>query len=292
MQKGAIKLKNFGEVFKSFRESKNMSLREVAGDDSSASQISRFERGKTALNIETFYHCLHAMNISMYEFENKYNEYNHIDSIIYDTKISDAYLEGNISKLTAILNNELKSDEKTAKLNSIAIKIRIYMCDNSKKVHEKDIEYLSDYLFSVDDWSRYEIWLFSNSIFVLPSKTLEVLGEEVTNSLHFHKISEDYKRKVYIVLLKIINCFLERNNLDLSLKFINYIENINVPESEMYIRIFYKYSKLVYLYRIGEISSLSELTKIVDFLEFIDCFNTVKTIKNHLDKLQICNEFL
>lgn len=283
-------MKKFGEVFRYFREAKNMSLREVAGNDSSASQISRFERGQTGINIETFYHCLHAMNISMHEFESKYNEFNHISDIIYSTKISEAYLEGNISKLTAILKDELNSDTESSRLNSIIIKIVIFMCDSTKKIHKRDIEYLSDYLFSINDWNRYEIWLFGNSIFVLPSKTLEVLGCELINTLHFHKSSEDHKRKIYMTLLNIIGCFLERNELELSLKFLTYIENSNIPESEMYVRIFYKYTNLIYLYKSGDESSLSELARITEFLEFIGCFNSSEKIKYHLGKLQISNK--
>ncbi|MEY8736184.1 helix-turn-helix domain-containing protein [Lactobacillus sp. AN1001] len=283
-------MKEFGKVFKHFRESKNMSLREVAGKTTSASQISRFERGHTGINVETFYHCLHTMNISMHEFENKYNEYNHIDDFNYNIAISEAYLEKNISKLTSILHNELKSDKKAARLNSIVIKIAIFMCDDSKKVHKKDIEYLSDYLFSIDDWGKYEIWLFSNSLFALPSKSLAVLGSEIVSSLHFHKNSEEYRRKVYITLLNIINCFLERDNLDLALKFLNYFENTNIPESELYIKIFYKYAKSIYLYKTGKISSLNDLNKIIGFLEFIDCFDSAEKMKCHLQQLQISNK--
>ncbi|MEY8735727.1 helix-turn-helix domain-containing protein [Lactobacillus sp. AN1001] len=275
-------MKKFGEVFKYFREAKNMSLREVAGKDFSASQISRFERGQTEINIEAFYHCLHAMNISMSEFEEKYNEFNYISDSIYGTKISEAYLERNISKLVAILKDELNSDTGSSKLNSIIIKIAIFMCDSSKKIHKRDIEYLSDYLFSINDWNSYEIWLFGNSIFILPSKTLEVLGYELINILHSHKNSEKYKRKIYVTLLNIISCFLERNEMELALKFLISVENTDIPESEMYIKVIYKYTKLIYLHKTGDVSALSKLIKITDFLEFIDCFSNATRIKKYL----------
>ena len=254
-------MKNFGETFKYFRESKNISLREVAGETASASQISRFERGKTEINIESFYYCLHTMNISMCEFESKYNEFNHITNIMYNTNFSEARLEKNVSELTIILKDELSSEKKSSRLNSIIVKIAIFMCDSSKKVQKSDIEYLSDYLFSIDDWNKYEIWLFCNSIPVLPFKTLEVLGNEFVNNMHIYKRYVNYKKEIYMTLLNIANYFLERENLDLTLKYINCIEDLNIPESEMYVRVLYKCLNLIYLYKVGDVSSLPNLVR-------------------------------
>lgn len=285
-------MKNFGEIFRYFRESKNMSLREVAGRIASASQISRFERGKTEINVESFYYCLHTMNISMYEFENKYNEFNHISNVMYNTNFPEACLERDVSKLEILLGDELDSDVESSRLNSIIIKIAIFMCDSSKRVQKSDIEYLSDYLFSIDSWNKYETWLFCNSIPVIPFKTLEVLGNEFMSNIHIHKQNANYNKEIYIALLNIANYFLERDNLGLALKYIDCIEDLNIPESEMYVRVLYKCTSLIYLYKTGHVSSLSELVRITELLDLINCSNSSKKIKRYLSRLQISNKDL
>ncbi|WP_153049720.1 helix-turn-helix transcriptional regulator, partial [Streptococcus suis] len=48
----------YGKIFKLIRESKNMSLKEVAGDFVTPAQLSRFENGKSNLSVDTFFNCL------------------------------------------------------------------------------------------------------------------------------------------------------------------------------------------------------------------------------------------
>ena len=44
-------LKKFGETYKVFRESRKISLRDIANKGISRSQLSRFEKGETDLTI-------------------------------------------------------------------------------------------------------------------------------------------------------------------------------------------------------------------------------------------------
>ncbi|HFI0735771.1 TPA: helix-turn-helix domain-containing protein, partial [Streptococcus suis] len=47
-------MKNFGEIFKKFRESRGLKLKDVAKAGISTSQLSRFEKGETDLTISKF----------------------------------------------------------------------------------------------------------------------------------------------------------------------------------------------------------------------------------------------
>ena len=47
-------MKNFGEIFKKFRESRGLWLKDVAKAGISTSQLSRFEKGETDLTISKF----------------------------------------------------------------------------------------------------------------------------------------------------------------------------------------------------------------------------------------------
>ena len=54
---------SYGKIFKIIRESKNMSLKEVAGDFVTPAQLSRFENGKSNLSVDTFFNCLKNMDV-------------------------------------------------------------------------------------------------------------------------------------------------------------------------------------------------------------------------------------
>ncbi|HEM3582496.1 TPA: helix-turn-helix transcriptional regulator [Streptococcus suis] len=130
-------MKEFGKILKFFRESKNLSLREVAGSNLSSSQISRFERGETSLSIDNFYYCLKNMNVTFREFEIHLKNFIQDDNTVFDKSISEAYLEGNISKLESLLKTLDTQSGKIAKLNSIVIKIAIFCVILQNQYHRQ-----------------------------------------------------------------------------------------------------------------------------------------------------------
>lgn len=276
---------DLGEIFKHFRESKGMSLRDIAGNNLSASQISRFERGLSSLNVQAFYSCLKNMNVSLNEFELIYRNYNQDDNIVFTSQISEAYLEGNITKLEQMLVKLSSQETMIAQLNAIVVKTAIFVCDPSKKISQKDIEFLSDYLFSIEEWGNYELWLFGNALFILSPEYLYLLGSEVINRTHFYKTSEENKRRVDITILNIVSALLEVDELAYSLKFLNYLNEITIPETEVYIKMYHKYVKLLYAYKIGDKESVIELNRLVSALEILECYDSAKKIKNEIARL-------
>lgn len=58
----------FGETIKKIRNSKNMTLKEAAGEALSISQLSRFENGLSIITIDLFYDILSNLNTSTDEF--------------------------------------------------------------------------------------------------------------------------------------------------------------------------------------------------------------------------------
>lgn len=61
-------MNHFGEIFKTFRESKGLRLKDVAKAGISTSQLSRFEKVETDLTISTFMLILDESNMSIDEF--------------------------------------------------------------------------------------------------------------------------------------------------------------------------------------------------------------------------------
>ncbi|VGV83187.1 MutR family transcriptional regulator [Streptococcus pyogenes] len=56
-------MNHFGEILKTFRESKGLRLKDVAKAGISTSQLSRFEKGETDLTISTFMLILNESNM-------------------------------------------------------------------------------------------------------------------------------------------------------------------------------------------------------------------------------------
>lgn len=184
-------MKDFGKIFKILRESKNFSLREASEGTISMAQLSRFERGLSSVSIDSFFQCLDNINVLLDEFQAIYNNYTLTDDIRFNKELFEAYLNNNYLKLDKFLNDlemeKLKyPNKKSLYLNSVIVKIVIYTCDQSRKVPKKDVNYLVDYLFSVEQWGRYELWLFINSVNVLTIDTLVTLSSEMLSRVQFY----------------------------------------------------------------------------------------------------------
>lgn len=61
-------MKNFGEIFKKFCESRGLRLKDVAKAGISTSQLSRFEKGETELAVSKFMLILDEINMPIDEF--------------------------------------------------------------------------------------------------------------------------------------------------------------------------------------------------------------------------------
>ncbi|HFU3977132.1 TPA: helix-turn-helix domain-containing protein, partial [Streptococcus suis] len=77
-------MKEFGEIFKILRESKNLSLREASEGAISMAQLSRFERGQSSISIDSFFQCLDNINVLLDEFQVIYNNYTFTDDIRFN----------------------------------------------------------------------------------------------------------------------------------------------------------------------------------------------------------------
>ncbi|ABF34893.1 Transcriptional regulator, MutR family [Streptococcus pyogenes MGAS10270] len=77
-------MNHFGEIFKTFRESRGLRLKDVAKAGISTSQLSRFEKGETDLTISTFMLILDESNMPIDEFMYAVHDF-HRDNTIQDS---------------------------------------------------------------------------------------------------------------------------------------------------------------------------------------------------------------
>ncbi|KXT84788.1 Rgg family transcriptional regulator [Streptococcus panodentis] len=291
-------LKTSGKIFKIIRESKNMSLKEVAAGDISVAQLSRYERGMSGITVDAFYNCLKNMAVSLDEFQYVYHNYTEADDLVFSNRLSEAYRENNLVKLESILAEcqALEKEfpkKKNYRLNTIIAMGTLSHCDQHFQVSKKDVDYLTDYLFSVDEWGRYELWLFTNSVDLLTSSTLETFASEMINRTQFYNNLPENRRRIIAMLLNVISVCIEENHLQVAMKFLNYMDNLKIPETELYERILIKFYKALYSYRVGGSYALTEMEQCLGTLEFLSAYGAAQRMKEQMERivlpqLQIC----
>ena len=172
---------SYGQVYKSLRKNKNKTLEDVANENISKSFLSKFERGKSDISFSRMTYILKAINVSLSEFQHLMEEGKDLDDIeTYLIEISTFYYLKDIKALRKNVDEEKKKYKITGKVEYLHkyILALAFICDiEQKKLPEKENEILSNYLFDIEYWGKYEFVLLSNTISVINLNTATILAD-------------------------------------------------------------------------------------------------------------------
>jgi Rgg/GadR/MutR family transcriptional activator len=282
---------NLGKCFKLLRESKGLSQKEIAGEVISIAQLSRFERGVSNINADTLYQCLENMNVSIAEFQCVCRNYLQNQTLLFQDEVAKAYIEKNTLTLKHYLVKcqQLEASsphQKFYKLNTIIVKAVLQQCDKKEKVAKKDVQFLVDYLFSVEEWGRYELWLFTYSASLMTSNLVETFACEMINRTQFYQEIPENRRLVNQMLFNVINVCIERSRFSLAFKLLNYADNLKKDETDLFIRNAIKYCRGYYLFKTGNLSGLQTMEKCAEIMMFLECHSIAQQMLDRISELK------
>lgn len=284
--------KTSGKIFKIIRESKNMSLKEVAAGDISSAQLSRFERGVSALTVDSFQRCLENMSVSLDEFQCVYNNYTEASDLAFSNKLTEAYRDNNLVLLEDLLQERLGLEaqfpgKKNCRLNTIMVRTFLSYCDPDFQVSKKDIDFLTDYLFSVEEWGRYELWLFTNSVDLLTLSAVETFASEMIQRTQFYYNLPENRKRILKMLLSVAGSCIEAGHLKVAMKFLNYADNLKLSESDLYERIMIRYYKALYSYAMGDRVALEEMKHCQSTLEYLGSYGIAQKLREQMERIEV-----
>ncbi|MDY2775243.1 MAG: helix-turn-helix domain-containing protein [Streptococcus infantarius] len=282
-------MEKFGKIFKLIRESKKLSLKEVAGDYVSPAQLSRFENGKSNLSVDTFFYCLKQMNTSGGEFTTLYDVYYQSEDISFSKELHKAVELHNIDFLNhqvEVYTKQYQDTNNSSDRLMIAI-LHTFMqrCDNSYVIPESDKIFIADYLLSIDDWGIYELWIFGNCARVLSSKSLEILGMEIVNRTQFYNNIAENRKRVYQVLLNVVGHLLDRQEERSSIKFLKVLDGMDILETDLLERLLLKFSKAHLSYLQGKKDGLEVMKECKKIATQLECYDLSKQIETTISQL-------
>ena len=282
-------MKNSGEIFKRFRESRGLSLKDVANDNLSKSQLSRFENGQNDLTLNKFIMALNAINVSINEFMYAVNDFHNDELTELLDIIRTCTIKNDIKGLKNLLFDDSKGDKDSDKfheLNTILIKIRLQVLSEEKQVFEGDLEKLIDYLFSVEYWGVYELRLFLNSIDILEHKFFVTLSREMIRRSDYYKEIKANRSLINHMTLNAYIICIDRGYLTDAAYFGKQLESFFFEESEMYERVVYNYAHNYYLYKkFGSDQAIVEMKKCIEFMKVVGSVNIASHYSLHLDRI-------
>lgn len=275
---------SYGKVFKMIRESKNMSLKEVARDFVTPAQLSRFENGKSNLSVDTFFYCLRRMDVLQGEFSTFYSAYFQNQ----DVRLSPQLLKAIQSRNIGYLDKQIKEYQerfaeegrKSDRVLIAVFHVMINRCDPKQGVPETERQVIADYLMSVDEWCFYELWILGYCARSLNTKLLELLSSELLNRTQFFNGITENRKRVYKVLLNIVGHLLDRKEDRTAARLINSLDSLDILEADLYERLQLKFAKGHLNYLQGNIKGLETMKKCQEMANFLDCYDLSQQIED------------
>lgn len=287
-------MEDFGKIFKKYRESRQLKLRDIASKELSTSQISRFENGESDLTITKFMHAIQLINMPIDEFmytanNFKLDELNELlDKIVQYTSSRDIE---NLKRLIFEEESKECNNATMKKIRVLLIKIHLYDLFGEKLYQEEDIHFLADYLFSIEYWGRNELLIFSNAIVAFNTETNLILLREMNRRTNFYK---DIPQNRSMIASMNVNAYIfcvENSEWIEAQYFEQQLKETYFKETEIYERLVFIYAKAFHDYKKNkDEKALRQLYDVINAMKLAGSIHLAENFEEHLNKVLQLNE--
>ncbi|WP_314066474.1 hypothetical protein [uncultured Vagococcus sp.] len=245
----------YGEEFKKLRLEKQLTIADTASGIMSISLLSKFERGLCEITVSKFVKILERVNVTLSEFELIVSNFQKSRMMQLLDELRESYLKKEFDKIEVIIANELDLWKNTGHIrhryNSTMFSIVYDELRDTNTTKEKDIEFLTDYLFSIEDWTQYELILYGNSVAGIKFNAMMLLSNELIHKTRYFQNNAAHRKMIAQILLNSTIVCLMKNELDISLNFQNEISQLLTSEHYLHERNVLNFCNGIYLYKKG-----------------------------------------
>ena len=282
-------MKKFGEIFKKFRESRGLRLKDVAKAGISTSQLSRFEKGETDLTISKFMFILDEINMPIDEFMYAVHDFHRDELNELLSKVRHFVSTRDVEGMKKLLYSQMELEDRREKfhqINIILLKIRLQDLSGETYVTDQEIVTISDYLFSAEYWGYYELLLFMNTIDAFNHNTMMILAKEMCHRSDFYRDIPNNRRLLATMLLNAYITCIERNEWMDALYFEKQLKYCNFSETEMYEKLVLHYANNLYdLKKNNNRHAVLEMRKCIAATKLVDSNQIAIKFENYLQKV-------
>lgn len=215
---------SLGEFYRELRLARKVKQKDVAKGRLTASQLSKFEQGQSMLSADRLFQAIEGINMTFSEFGHALNNYQDSPFLLLGNQIGECYFARDVDGLEQLLRG-LGRSSLHDNLMAIVIKCAIYTLDDCRKVPPNDVAILTDYLYAVEQWTAFELYLLTNTLCILDETDIIFLGKFLIGRSQFYQSLQTNKRLFKYLLLNIISTLLERQSPALFEFFASHLKN-------------------------------------------------------------------
>lgn len=282
---------SIGMLIREFRQSRNLTMKEVCDTDLSIAQLSKFERGVSEITINKLLVILDKLNITIEEFFHAEQEFelSEFEQLIVTMK--EHYIKNDAGRIIELRNEQLeKHSQKNVKffeLNAIMLSALLKDLKNEKTKEPEMEEKLIDHLLEVDIWCHYEIVLFANSISLFNTNTLVTLTNEMISNTKYYQEIKKHRVITIQTLINVILTLLENGETEQSKIFQDKLtELLEMDQYLLYERNVSIYLAGFYLYKTGQKEDgLKSMQQAISTFKDLKIDQLAQNFQSHYDQI-------
>jgi len=217
-----------GKIIKKIRISKKLKTKNVYNNILSRPAISKFEKGLSDTASTKIFQILNNLNISLDEFHFIYNNYNSGDDYDFFSKYTQYFYQNDVENLKDLKNRLKQKYEVTNQIKlfhySVLTDLTISYILNEQP-NLKSLETLKGYLLNCEEWTYYEIVLFTNSLDFFSEEQILLLYKRTKSKLEHFKMLRKYNNEIFSLLSNILVVFIKKNNINKARFFYEELKN-------------------------------------------------------------------
>ncbi|URZ87029.1 helix-turn-helix domain-containing protein [Floricoccus penangensis] len=281
-----------GLFFREIRKARKLTLNDVASDTVTAAQLSKFERGESALSFDRLFSVINALNMSIEEFAYAMNGYELNDFQTFISKLDDAQGRKNDNYLLQLREKYSSIETPTTDERMKKILIDTYLRNLNRfigseyKVSKEDADFVADYLMSVDIWTNYEVLLLNQIMYFINIETINTLAKDMIFRDTYYQDIHENKEAIFSCLCNIY-CMMIINKDNSYHFYRKKIEEILSSSSEsefISCKIFFDFATCMEDYIINQsLQALEEMEKIISGVKILKLNGTSSHLQFEYD---------
>lgn len=259
---------DLGELFRELRIARGLKLKDVASDKLSVSQLSKFENGQTMLSSDKLLVAISGIHMNFSEFGYALNNYQEPEFFKLGEKIVALHSKQDIDGLKKLLvtYKGYESFDVYNRLNLLVIKVAIHSLDNGSLITDEDKKFLTNYLYEIEAWTEYELYIFGNTMSILSDSDLIFLGKAFEERSKLYSSLTSHKKSAEIAFLNLILILIERKEIYYVRYFISKLEEI-LNYQDMFAITCLHVLKQVSDYLNGDVKSIEKIDNDINMIE-------------------------
>lgn len=276
-----------GELYKELRVARGLKQKDVARKGLSIAQLSKFENGQTMLSADKLLIAIESIHMTFEEFGHKLNNYELPKDIILGKKISSLFLKQDIKELEYLLTEVLQSEEtdQYQRIQSFIIENAIHSLDQNYEINIEDRKVLVDYLFSIESWTWFELYVFGNTMTLISDEDLLFFGRNLSERTKEYSFLTHNLNSLKLAYVNLIGELILRKIYEQVPLLINELENLLFPYDLLEIMLL-KFLKLIDGYSKSK-NSKKEIKHFIESLRVIGNSELTDILEMKLDQFGI-----